>query len=85
LLSVSAVKHRPSNASEVLEVKVITLVGLIIFGIVIDLGGGPNHQFIGGRHWREEPFNDTFLGLQPVAKARFLGFWSVFTKVCLAL
>lgn len=61
-------------------VKVITLMGLIIFGLVIDLGGGPNKEFIGGRYWRDEPFNDRFMGLTPVSKARFLGFWAVFTK-----
>lgn len=61
-------------------VKVITLLGLIIFGLVIDLGGGPNKEFIGGRYWRDEPFNDRFMGLMPVSKARFLGFWAVFTK-----
>ena len=57
-----------------------TLIGLIIFGLVIDLGGAPNREFIGGRYWREEPFNDHFLNLQPVSRARFLGFWAVFTK-----
>jgi amino acid transporter len=55
---------------------------LILFGLIASLGGiGPKHEFIGGRYWRDEPFNDTFKGLQPVAKARFLGFWAVFTKV----
>jgi L-asparagine transporter-like permease len=61
--------------------KVATLVGLIIFGLIANLGGiPPDHQYIGGRYWRDEPFNDTFKDLQPVSKARFLGFWAVFTK-----
>nr|XP_018262615.1 uncharacterized protein I303_05632 [Kwoniella dejecticola CBS 10117]OBR84773.1 hypothetical protein I303_05632 [Kwoniella dejecticola CBS 10117] len=46
-----------------------------------DLGGvPPKHEFIGGRYWRDEPFNDTYLDLQPISKARFLGFWAVLTK-----
>lgn len=57
-------------------------VGLILFGLIADLGGvPPNHEYIGGRYWREEPFNDTFLDLKPVSLARFLGFWAVLTKV----
>lgn len=60
--------------------KIATLVGLIIFGIVANTGGAPNHEYVGSRYWREEPFNDTFMGLKPVAKARFLGFWAVLTR-----
>ncbi len=56
-------------------------VGLIIFGLIADLGGvPPNKDFIGGRYWREEPFNDNFMNLKPVSLSRFLGFWSVLTK-----
>lgn len=29
------------------SIKVITITGLIILGIVIDLGGGPNHDRLG--------------------------------------
>ncbi|WOO80864.1 putative amino-acid permease [Vanrija pseudolonga] len=59
-----------------------TLIGLILFGLIADLGGVPPHrEFIGGRHWRNEPWNDNFKGLGlPVNLSRFLGFWSVFTK-----
>ncbi|KAL8291302.1 hypothetical protein RQP46_002280 [Phenoliferia psychrophenolica] len=41
--------------------KIVTLTGLIIFGIVIDLGGGPNHDRIGFRHWKESPFSHYLL------------------------
>lgn len=59
-----------------------TLMGLILFGLIADLGGVPPHrEFIGGRHWKNEPWNDNFKGLGlPVNLSRFLGFWSVFTK-----
>jgi yeast amino acid transporter len=33
--------------------KVITLLGLIILGLVIILGGGPNHDRIGFRYWSD--------------------------------
>ncbi|WVR06753.1 hypothetical protein IAU60_003788 [Kwoniella sp. DSM 27419] len=62
-------------------IKVATLIGLIIFGLIADLGGVPPHkEYIGGRYWRNEPFNDNFMGLKPVSLSRFLGFWSVLTK-----
>ncbi|BEI86258.1 hypothetical protein CcaverHIS002_0605450 [Cutaneotrichosporon cavernicola] len=62
-------------------VKVLTLLGLIIFGLIANLGGiPPKREFIGGRYWRDEPFNDDFLSLKPVSLARFLGFWAVLTR-----
>jgi len=33
-------------------IKVMTIVGLIILGIVIDAGGAPSHDAIGFRYWR---------------------------------
>ncbi|PRT56546.1 General amino-acid permease GAP1 [Wickerhamiella sorbophila] len=32
-------------------IKVIAVVGFIILGIVLVCGGGPNHQYIGGKYW----------------------------------
>ncbi|GAA5940465.1 uncharacterized protein JCM15063_002335 [Sporobolomyces koalae] len=52
--------------------KIVVLTGLIILGIVIDLGGAGTDR-IGFRYWRDQPFshyifkNDTGV---------FLGFWS---------
>ncbi|GAA5969023.1 hypothetical protein JCM3765_005268 [Sporobolomyces pararoseus] len=52
--------------------KIITLTGLILLGIIIDLGGAGVDR-IGFRYWRDQPFshyifqNDTGV---------FLGFWS---------
>lgn len=34
-------------------VKVIAIIGFIILGIVLICGGGPSHEFIGGKNWRE--------------------------------
>ena len=34
------------------SIKIITILGLIIFAIVIDLGGGPTHDRLGFRYWK---------------------------------
>ncbi|KAJ7367999.1 amino acid permease/ SLC12A domain-containing protein [Mycena albidolilacea] len=61
------------------SIKVITITGLIILGIVLDLGGGPDHDRIGFRYWKNPgPFvqyNDI-----PGVKGRFLGWWAVMTQ-----
>jgi yeast amino acid transporter len=33
--------------------QVLTIIGLIISGIIITAGGGPNHETIGFRFWNE--------------------------------
>ena len=33
------------------EPQVLTITGLIILGIILDLGGGPNRDRIGFRYW----------------------------------
>ncbi|KAF7355037.1 Lysine-specific permease [Mycena sanguinolenta] len=61
------------------SIKVITITGLIILGIVLDLGGGPDHDRLGFRFWKHPgPFvqYDGFSG----AKGRFLGWWAVMTQ-----
>ncbi|KNZ73488.1 Lysine-specific permease [Termitomyces sp. J132] len=61
------------------SIKVITIVGLIILGIVLDLGGGPNHDRIGFRNWKHPgPFNQ-FAGIQG-SEGRFLAWWAVMTQ-----
>ena len=58
-------------------IKIITVIGLLILCLIIDLGGAPDHDRRGFRYWNQEPFNNTYLGLEPAPKARFLGFWAV--------
>nr|GAT48772.1 predicted protein [Mycena chlorophos] len=60
--------------------KILTAIGLIIVLLVVDLGGAPDHDRRGFRYWRLEPFNNGFFDLVPPSKARFLGFWAVFTQ-----
>ncbi|KAH8924824.1 hypothetical protein BT69DRAFT_1261010 [Atractiella rhizophila] len=58
------------------SIKVVTIVGLIILGIVIDLGGGPQGERLGFRFWKDPGPFVQYLGIQG-AKGRFLGFWRV--------
>ncbi|KAL4072265.1 general amino acid permease 1 [Scleroderma citrinum] len=51
--------------------KIMLAVGLILGGLVISLGGGPNHDRIGFRYWNDPgPMVST---LEPGARGRFLG------------
>lgn len=66
-------------------IKVITIVGLIILGLILMCGGGPNHDPIGFRYWRNPgPFNqitiDNGEGVVPGRWGQFLAFWSVFVQ-----
>ncbi|KAH0826384.1 amino acid transporter [Lanmaoa asiatica] len=61
------------------SIKVITITGMIILGIVVDLGGGPNHDRIGFRYWKNPgPFVDYHGFTGP--KGHFLGTCSVATQ-----
>ncbi|KAL5488326.1 hypothetical protein ACEPAI_6434 [Sanghuangporus weigelae] len=61
------------------SIKVITITGLIILGIVLDLGGGPNHDRIGFRYW-DHPGPFTQYNEIAGAEGRFLGWWAVMTQ-----
>ncbi|KAH8924825.1 amino acid permease [Atractiella rhizophila] len=58
------------------SIKVVTIVGLIVLGIVIDLGGGPEGERLGFQFWKNPGPFVQYLGIQG-AKGRFLGFWRV--------
>ncbi|KAF8601762.1 amino acid permease [Ceratobasidium sp. AG-I] len=61
------------------SIKVITITGLIILGIVLDLGGGPNHDRLGFRYWKNPGPFVQYAGIGG-AKGQFLGWWSVMTQ-----
>jgi len=61
------------------SIKVITITGLIILGIVLDLGGGPNHDRLGFRYWKHPGPFAQFDGIAG-SKGRFLAWWAVLTQ-----
>lgn len=61
------------------SIKVLTITGLIILGIILDLGGGPDHDRIGFRYWKHPGPFVQFDGIAG-AKGRFLGWWAVLTQ-----
>ncbi|KAI4136142.1 MAG: hypothetical protein LQ341_005807 [Variospora aurantia] len=45
-------------------IKVIAVIGFIILGIILNIGGGRNAEYIGGRYWASPgAFNNGFQGL----------------------
>ncbi|KIY50211.1 hypothetical protein FISHEDRAFT_39899 [Fistulina hepatica ATCC 64428] len=80
LINLAGVKYFGEFEFWFAAIKIITVVGLVITCLVIDLGGAPDHDRRGFRYWREEPFNNTYLNIVPASKARFLGFWAVLTQ-----
>ncbi|EDK46463.1 General amino acid permease [Lodderomyces elongisporus] len=43
--------------------KVLMIVGFIIMGIVVNVGGGPEGVYIGGRYWHDPGYYTNFKGL----------------------
>jgi amino acid transporter len=65
------------------SIKIITIVGLIILGIIISAGGGPNHEAIGFKFWQESGGFVQYKGIQG-SEGRFLGFFSVLISAAFA-
>jgi len=53
------------------SLKLVTIVGLLILALVLDLGGGPNHDRIGFRYWKNPGAMNSFI--VEGSKGRFLG------------
>ncbi|KAG1860288.1 amino acid permease/ SLC12A domain-containing protein [Suillus subalutaceus] len=73
-------------ATNIFGVIVMVLItGLIIVGLVIDLGGAPNHQRLGFQYWKN-PGVFAGPGLEPRYPAldKFLGILSVITQAAFA-
>jgi amino acid transporter len=54
-------------------------LGLIILGLILDLGGGPDHDRLGFRYWKHPGPFAQYDGIAG-AKGRFLGFWAVMSQ-----
>ena len=57
------------------SIKLVTIVGLLIFAFIIDLGGGPTHDRLGFRFWKNPGAMKQFLATGDTG--RFFGLWSV--------
>jgi amino acid transporter len=46
------------------SIKVVAVIGFIFLGVILDIGGGPNGGYIGGKYWHSPgAFNNGFKGL----------------------
>ncbi|KDQ61931.1 hypothetical protein JAAARDRAFT_526914 [Jaapia argillacea MUCL 33604] len=62
-------------------IKLALITGLILVGIIIDLGGGPNHQRVGFRYWKNPgAFARAGLVHGNETTDKFLGFLSVIVQ-----
>ena len=66
-----------SQQSEVVfaSLKIMLIIGLIIGGLIINLGGGPDHERIGFRYWQDPGAFNSYI--KTGAAGNFLAFWKV--------
>ncbi|RDL30169.1 Uncharacterized protein BP5553_10447 [Venustampulla echinocandica] len=80
LLNVIAVSFFGEAEFWFASIKLITILGLIILGVVLFFGGGPNHDRLGFRYWKNPgAFNNYMVHGNP-GTGRFLGYWHAFVK-----
>lgn len=60
------------------SIKLITIMGLIILGVVLFFGGGPNHDRLGFRYWKDPGAFKSYRA--PGQTGKFLAFWHAFVK-----
>ncbi|KIJ46674.1 hypothetical protein M422DRAFT_249833 [Sphaerobolus stellatus SS14] len=75
--------RRPASASSA-SIKVITIIGLIILGLVIDLDGASDHERRGFRYWHHSGSFVQFNWIDG-PRGRFLGSWKVLIGAAYAL
>ncbi|KAJ3185074.1 hypothetical protein HDU87_002640 [Geranomyces variabilis] len=62
------------------SIKVLTIVALIIVGLIIACGGGPNHNATGFSYWNNPgAFGVNYDGMSGTA-SNFFGFWAVLVQ-----
>ena len=64
------------------SVKIITIVGLIIFAFIVDLGGGPTHDRLGFRYWNNPGAMKEYVSTG--STGRFLGLFSTLVNAAFA-
>lgn len=60
------------------SIKLITIIGLIIVGIVIMAGGAPNGDAVGFRYWSDPGAFKEYMA--PGSTGRFLAYWTAFIR-----
>ncbi|KAF7959651.1 hypothetical protein EAE96_001266 [Botrytis aclada] len=63
--------------------KIMLIVGINVMALVITCGGGPNHESIGFRYWRDPGAFVQYLGIGG-SLGRFLGFWTTLNNALYA-
>ncbi|KAK6462810.1 proline specific permease [Scheffersomyces coipomensis] len=77
VLNMSSVKYFGEAEFWFASIKLVTLTGLIILGIVLFFGGGPHHDRLGFRYWKHSPFSEHLVG---GSTGRFLAVWTAIVK-----
>jgi amino acid transporter len=78
LLNVIAVSFFGEAEFWFASIKLITIMGLIILGIVLFFGGGPNHDRLGFRYWQHPGAFKQYAVANETGK--FLAYWHAFVK-----
>jgi amino acid transporter len=60
------------------SIKILTIMGLVILGIVLFFGGGPKHDRLGFRYWQRPGAFNPYMTDGDTGK--FLAFWYAFIK-----
>jgi amino acid transporter len=58
------------------SIKVLTITGLIILGIIISAGGGPEGEKIGFKYWKDPGAFNNYADI-PGSLGKFLGYFAV--------
>ncbi|KAL8759231.1 MAG: hypothetical protein Q9199_000918 [Rusavskia elegans] len=74
-LNISAVSIYGEAEFIFASIKIITIVGFVIFAFIIDLGGGPTHDRLGFRYWNNPGAMKAYKATG--STGRFLGLFSV--------
>ncbi|KAH6679013.1 amino acid permease/ SLC12A domain-containing protein [Halenospora varia] len=78
LLNVIAVSFFGEAEFWFASLKLITILGLIILGVVLFFGGGPNHDRLGFRYWNHPGAFKEYMA--PGNTGKFLAYWHAFVK-----
>lgn len=79
LLNFVGVRYYGESEVVTSTIKLLAFVMLIIFGLVIDLGGGPKHDRLGFRYWKDPGAFNQYNGIGG-SEGQFLGFFSAFLQ-----